>query len=124
MTASTPGHRPSIHAILTGQDLQGGSHSTMSEREVANLLAAMAGVPSSMLYVGMKAGFSLGSALGLKSRKRRERRFFAPYVPTVLAVVLARELRGVSGQRLLGKREGFPGNRPGRFGHSSCSHGT
>jgi hypothetical protein len=61
----------------------------MSEREVADLLASMAGVSGSMLYVGMKAGHSLGSALGLKSRKRRERRFFVPYVPTVLAVVLA-----------------------------------
>jgi hypothetical protein len=89
MRPYSPGHRPSIHAILTGQDLKDGPHATMSEREVANLLASMAGVPSSMLYVGMKAGFSLGSAFGLKSRKRRERRFFAPYVPTVLAVVLA-----------------------------------
>jgi hypothetical protein len=82
-------NRPSIYTIMTGQDLEAGPHATMSKREVADLLASIAGVSGRMLYVGMKAGHGLGSVLGLKSRKRLERRFLAPYVPTVLAVVLA-----------------------------------
>jgi len=43
----------------------------------------------------------------------------------VLRVVLAGELRGVGGQRLLREAQGLAGHRPRRFRHRSCrSHGT
>ncbi|MDL1970304.1 MAG: hypothetical protein LWW94_04895 [Candidatus Desulfofervidaceae bacterium] len=60
----------------------------MSERDVANLLGPIVGLPGEVFYAVMKVGETLGKALNLKSSKRIERIFPYSYTYVVLFLVL------------------------------------
>src|SRR5262249_14700187 len=86
---SASGERPSIHAIVAGQEVRRGPGTQMSEREVADLLAPLVGLLGGAFYRALKSGQAHGNELRLKSVKHLEDTFAAPYAETVLALVLA-----------------------------------
>lgn len=89
MIPTSGGNRPSIQEIIAGQHLADSSGRSISERDLANLMAPLAGLSGGAEYIAMKAGQSLGNALGMKVSKQEERTYPTPYAPTVLALVLA-----------------------------------
>jgi hypothetical protein len=94
MIPAASGNRPSIQAIQAGQYLQAPPGKTMSERDVADLLAPLSGGLSGAAFYGaMKAGQSLGTALGLRAGKRTKQPYVIPYPPVVLVLALRRAIR-------------------------------
>lgn len=90
MNKSKSGNRTSIQEILTGLNLQNDlEKSGMSERDVANFLSAIAGIPSGVFYGSMKVGETMGRALNIKSSKRVEKIFPYDYVNVVFSLVLS-----------------------------------
>lgn len=90
MSSTEPAKRPSVRVILDAEAAKMEAvKSGMSEKEVADLFAPLAGLPSALLQLSFKAGQALGETLGIKSGKKAERDFAYPYVSVVRALVLA-----------------------------------
>ena len=90
MNPSKSGSRPSIQEILSVQGLQNDlQKSGMSERDVADLLGPIIGLPGGVFYAVMKVGEAAGKALNIKSSKRIEQIFPYNYTYVVLSLVLS-----------------------------------
>jgi len=90
MSSTKPKKRPSIRHILSADALKKEAvQSGMSEKEVAGLLAPIAGLPSDLFQLSMKVGDALGKTLGIKSVKKVEKIFSYPYASVVRATALA-----------------------------------
>lgn len=90
MSSTEPQKRPSIRDILAADASKNqAGKSGMSEKEVSDLLAPIAGLSSDLFQLSMKAGEALGKTLGIKSGKKVEKLFSYPYASVVRATVLA-----------------------------------
>jgi hypothetical protein len=90
MNSTKPQKRLSIRDILAADaPKMEAVKSGMSEKEVADLLAPIAGLSTALLQLSFKTGEALGETLGIKSGKKVEKVFSYPYVSVVRALVLA-----------------------------------
>jgi hypothetical protein len=81
--------RPAIKDILAGDPTAGDGKGGTTEKQVADLLAPLAGVSGGLLLISMKAGEALGGKFNLKTAKTTEHLFRQGYVPVVRAMALA-----------------------------------
>jgi len=90
LNPTEPRKRSSVQEILAADiSTVARNRQGMSEKELAELMSPLSGLPSSVLHLTFKTGEAIGKTLGVKCTKKVERVFLCPYESVVRAMILS-----------------------------------